>query len=159
MSLKALGKIFFAFKKRFAPGKSFVKNAGLRFVVLIYHHRMWDKILLPFCRWSSGNRGNWMGLSLLIWKLCTSPWLWHIEQARNKMQDNSVFQSHVNIPFNYFFTSPSNIKLPESPMITSYCSVSHTMPSLKQLGREKCIYRTQSKVVSWYSILLCQMTF
>jgi len=36
MSLKALGKTFFAFKNRFAPDKSFVKNAGVCCVALIY---------------------------------------------------------------------------------------------------------------------------
>lgn len=62
MSLQALGKIFFGFKKRFAPDKSFVKNTRLSFVTLIYHHRTWDKVLLPFCRLSSGNKGELNGI-------------------------------------------------------------------------------------------------
>jgi len=51
MSLKTLGKIFFAFKKRFAPDKSFVKNAGLCCVALIYSRHKRDKIIPLLCRW------------------------------------------------------------------------------------------------------------
>lgn len=91
-----------------------------------------------------------MGITLLISKLYTTSWLWHNKQARNKMQDNPIFQSHVNIPFNYFFTSPPKIKRPESPVITC-CTTPYTMPLLKQSGREKCI--CQNSVKSCYLVL------
>lgn len=151
MSLKALGKIFFAFQKRFAPDKSFVKNAGLHLVVLIYHEHTWSKCFYHFAGEAAEIGGNWAVISPFISKLYSTPWLWHNKQVRNKMQDNPVFQSHVNILFSYFFTSPPKTKRPESPMITSYCATPYTMPSLKQSGREKCICQNPGK--SCYLVL------